>query len=114
MFIRDATPEDAEAASVVVKRSITELCHADHKNDPAILARWLANKTPEHFRSWIDLQDNSLLVAVEQGQIVSVASVTHVGRIGLNYVSPEFRFRGVSRAIGSASFVAKQKCSRKR
>jgi hypothetical protein len=28
-------------------RSIAELCVLDHRNDPAILARWLANKTPE-------------------------------------------------------------------
>ena len=35
--IRDATPDDAEAACDVLRRSISELCVADHGNDPAIL-----------------------------------------------------------------------------
>ena len=41
MEIRDAMPDDAIAGCDVLKRSIAELCIADHKNDPAILARWL-------------------------------------------------------------------------
>ncbi|MCK1544818.1 GNAT family N-acetyltransferase [Bradyrhizobium sp. 179] len=99
MLIRNAKPEDADAACVVMKRSIAELCHADHKDDPAILTRWLGNKTPEIFRAWIAQGDNSVLVAVEGGEILAVGSVTNVGRIGLNYVSPDARFRGVSRAM---------------
>lgn len=39
MRIRDATPYDAIAGCKVLRRSIAELCTADHKNDPAILAR---------------------------------------------------------------------------
>ncbi|WP_154071510.1 hypothetical protein [Bradyrhizobium lablabi] len=35
MRIRDAVPEDATAAWEVVRRSIAELCVADHHNDPA-------------------------------------------------------------------------------
>jgi hypothetical protein len=27
-----------------MRRSIAELCVADHKNDPLIVARWLGNK----------------------------------------------------------------------
>ena len=42
MEICDAVPEDAPAAYEVFKRSISELCHADHLNDPVILGRWLA------------------------------------------------------------------------
>lgn len=99
MLIRDAILEDADAACVVMKRSIAELCNADHKNDPAILTRWLGNKTPEIFAAWIAQGDNSVLVAVEGGEILAVGSVTNVGRIGLNYVSPDARFRGVSRAM---------------
>ena len=41
-------PDDAIAGCDVLKRSIAELCIADHKNDPAILARWLGNKTIEY------------------------------------------------------------------
>jgi GNAT superfamily N-acetyltransferase len=97
--IRDATPEDASAACGVMKRSIAELCAADHRNDETILTRWLGNKTPEIFETWIRQADNSLLVAVEDEAIIAVGSVTDAGEITLNYVSPDARFRGVSKAM---------------
>jgi GNAT superfamily N-acetyltransferase len=97
--IRAATAEDAPAACQIVRRSIAELCVADHQNDEQILNRWLSNKTPEVFQSWIGQSDNSLLVAVDDGEIVAVGSVTDAGQITLNYVSPDARFRGVSRAL---------------
>jgi GNAT superfamily N-acetyltransferase len=99
MNIRDATIEDAAAACHVLRRSISELCTADHGNDPEILRRWLANKTPEIVASWIAQPNNSLLLAVEGETILGVASVTDAGEITLNYVSPDARFRGVSRAL---------------
>ncbi len=99
MEIRDGRAEDAPAACQVLWRSIAELCVADHQNDPAILARWLSNKTPKVFRSWITQAANSVLVAVEGDDILAVGSVTDEGKITLNYVSPDVRFRGVSRAL---------------
>ena len=96
--IRDATPDDAVAACNVLRRSISELCVADHGNDPAILAAWLRNKTPEIVASWATYPGNSLLVAVEGDAILAVGSVTDSGEITSNYVSPDARFRGVSRA----------------
>jgi GNAT superfamily N-acetyltransferase len=99
MHIRDAVPEDAPAACEVVRRSISELCSADHHNDPVILGRWLANKTPEIVASWIVKPANPVLVAVESGSILAVGAVTDAGEITLNYVSPDARFRGVSRAL---------------
>ena len=102
MEIRDAAADDAEAACKVLRRSIAELCREDHHDDPAILRRWLNNKTPEFFLSWLAQSDNSLLVAVEDGRVIAVGSVTDRGKINLNYVSPEARFRGVSRALLSA------------
>lgn len=99
MEIRDAVAEDAEAACQVMRRSIAELCLADHRNDPTILRRWLGNKTPENFASWMTQSDNSILVAVECGSILAVGSVTDAGKITLNYVSPDARFRGVSRSM---------------
>jgi GNAT superfamily N-acetyltransferase len=99
MEIRDAVVGDAEAACQVMRRSIAELCLADHRNDPAILQRWLRNKTPEFFISWLNQPDNSLLVAVEGRRILAVGSVTDAGKITLNYVSPDVRFRGVSRGM---------------
>ena len=102
MKIRDAVAEDAEAACHVMRRSIAELCSTDHRNDPAILQRWLGNKTPESFMSWLSQPNNSLLVAVEDGKVLAVGSVTDAGEITLNYVSPDARFRGVSRAMLAA------------
>jgi GNAT superfamily N-acetyltransferase len=97
--IRDATPEDAEAACDVLRRSISELCVADHGNDPAILKAWLGNKRPEIVAAWARQPGNSLLVAVEDDAILAVGSVTDAGEITLNYVAPDARFRGVSRAL---------------
>src|SRR5260370_11974189 len=99
MEMRDAVPADAQAACEVLRRSIVELCVADHRNDPAILKRWLANKTPEIVASWIAQPGSSLLVAVEEKTILAVGAVSDTGEISLNYVSPDARFRGVSRAI---------------
>ena len=99
MEIRDAVPEDAPAGCAVMSRSIAELCVADHKDDPTILARWLGNKTVENFVARIEQPDNSLLVAVKDGKILAVGFVTDSRSIGLNYVSPDARFRGVSRAL---------------
>ena len=98
MKIRDAVPADAAAACQVLRRSIAELCLADHHSDPAILDRWLANKTPEIVASWITQPGSSMLVA-EGAAILAVGAVTDAGEITLNYVSPDARFRGVSRAM---------------
>jgi GNAT superfamily N-acetyltransferase len=100
--IRDAISADAEAACEVMRRSITELCKADHHNDPKILAAWLANKQPRIFEAWLAEPDNSILVAVEDGRVVSVGAVRDNGEITLNYVSPDARFKGVSRALLAA------------
>lgn len=99
MEIRDAVLEDAPAACQVLRRSISELCVGDHGNNVAILAQWLANKTPDIVASWIAKPGNSVLVAVEGGTILGVGPVTDNGEINLNYVSPDARFRGVSRAL---------------
>ena len=102
MAIRDAVPEDAAAACHVLRESISRLCVADHRDDPAILNAWLANKTPEMVAAWAVQEGNSLLLAVEGDAVLGVGSVMDAGRITLNYVSPDARFRGVSRALLSA------------
>ena len=117
MKIRDAAPEDAAAACEVMRRSIVELCSADHRNDPAILGQWLANKTPEIFRSWIR-PDNALLIATENSHILAVSCVNNTGEITLNYVSPDARLRGVSSALLEALELramawGRQKCTLK-
>ena len=99
VIVRDATPADAVAAGDVMRASITELCAADHHNDPQILSRWLANKTPEVFAAWLADPGASLLVAAEGESILAVDSVRNDGEITLNYVAPNARFRGVSSAL---------------
>jgi GNAT superfamily N-acetyltransferase len=101
MIIRDAVSEDAAAACQTMRRSIAELCSADHHNDPTILQRWLNDKTPEIFRTWIK-PDNSLLVVIGNNRILAVGCVTNTGEITSNYVSPDARFRGVSSALLTA------------
>ncbi len=98
MKIRDAVPDDASAACEVMRRSITELCAPDHGNDPVILRRWLSNKTPEIFRSWLR-PGSSVLVAVDNHRVLAVGCITDDGEITLNYVSPDARFRCVSTAL---------------
>ena len=100
--IRDATPADAAAACLVLRRSITQLCVDDHLNDPAILDRWLANKTPEVVAGWAAEHESSLLIAVEGEAILAVGAVKDTGEITLNYVAPEARFRGVSSMLLAA------------
>ena len=99
MQVRQARAEDAEAACVVLRRSITELCRDDYRGDGPTLAAWLADKTPENVRTWIGNPDSHVLVADEGGAILGVAALQNTGRISLNYVSPDARFRGVSKAL---------------
>jgi GNAT superfamily N-acetyltransferase len=97
--IRDATKDDAAAACHVLRASISELCIADHRNDPAILGRWLASKTPENLVLWIADPHTSMLLAVEDEVVLAVGSVKDNGEITLNYVSPAARFHGASSAL---------------
>jgi GNAT superfamily N-acetyltransferase len=97
MQIRSARHDDAEQACEVVRRSITELCHADHRGDAPTLALWLANKTPDNMRRWID--QHCGFVATDGAAIVGIAVLKRTGEIVLNYVSPDARFHGVSKAL---------------
>lgn len=99
ILIRVAHPGDAAGACETMRRSIVELCSSDHRDDRAILDRWLSNKTPDSVAAWIADKDNRLFVAVEQGRVLAVGAVRTDGEITLNYVSPDARFRGVSRAM---------------
>ncbi len=99
MQIRKAALEDAPAACAVLRRSIAELCQADHRDDPVAIDRWLANKTPENVSAWIADPYNHVYVAMENGIVIGVGAVTNSGVIMLNYVSPDARFKGVSKAM---------------
>ena len=97
--IRAAQMREAGAICEVLRRSIVELCVRDHQNDPARLAKWLANKTPENVAGWIADPDTCMFVAVVEGDVLGVGSIRSGGEIALNYVSPDGRFQGISRAM---------------
>ena len=99
MLIRKARIDDAAGACETMRRSIAELCGSDHHDDPAVLRRWLANKTPAVVGGWIAHPENVVLVAVEEETVLAVGIVRHDGEITCNYVSPDARFRGVSKAM---------------
>jgi GNAT superfamily N-acetyltransferase len=99
MLIRKATPDDAEISCDILRRSIIDLCRADHNDSPDHLTEWLRNKTPEIVRGWYSDPENFCVVAELNNEIVGVGSINAKGEIGLLYVSPTARFRGVSKAM---------------
>jgi GNAT superfamily N-acetyltransferase len=99
MLIRQATPDDAEISCDILRRSIMDLCRADHNDSPDHLAEWLRNKTPEIVRGWYSDPENFCVIAELNNEIVGVGSINTKGELGLLYVSPTARFRGVSKAM---------------
>lgn len=100
--IRPAVPADAAAMSAVLTASIRDLCTADHRNDPEILAGWLRNKTPDMVLRMLERPGAQFLVAERDGEIAAAGCLTGPDEIGLNYVAPAHRFQGVSRTLLAA------------
>lgn len=101
-MIRTARLAEAGALCELLRRSITTLCVQDHHNDPRTLDKWLANKNPETLAAWIANEGGEMLVAERGGALCAVGWVLRSGEIALNYVAPEARFSGVSKAMISA------------
>lgn len=102
VVVRRANLVDAESAVTVLRRSITELCVADHHNDPGVLCEWLENKTADNVRSWIGSPHTFMVVAEVRGAVCGVASLGVTGRILLCYLLPEVQSTGVGRALLAA------------
>jgi len=102
ILVRRATPADVPAMSAVLVASITDLCVADHRDDPAILGRWLDNKSPEMVARMLAAPGAAFFVAELGGEIAAVGCVNEPDEIGLNYVSPSHRLVGVSKALLAA------------
>jgi len=100
--IRKAVETDAVDAITTLHRSITELCVADHKHDAHEIDAWLSNKTVEAWSKWVARNDAVLLVAIRDKTIVGVGMATFRGEILLNYVHPDARYSGVSKALLAA------------
>jgi GNAT superfamily N-acetyltransferase len=99
VVVRRVGVEDTNAVVTVLRRSITELCVADHRNDPGVLGAWLENKTAENVRTWIESPRNFMVVAEVGGAVSGVASLGLTGGILLCYLLPEVQFTGVGRAL---------------
>jgi HAD superfamily hydrolase (TIGR01509 family) len=97
--VRAALPEEAAEIAGLLRRSIIELCVADHGNRPETLAAWLENKTPEAVQGWLATPGQRLIVAELDGRLAGVAAARADGSILLNYVSPDFTRRGVGSVL---------------
>jgi GNAT superfamily N-acetyltransferase len=97
--VRRADPRDAQAATDVLRRSITELCVLDHRGDADTLGKWLANKTPQNFLLWLASDDNFCVVAEADSQVVGVGLLHRSREIRLCYLAPGAQGKGIGKAI---------------
>ncbi len=96
--VRRAREADAPEMSRILIASITELCAADHHRDPTVIAAWTANKSVEGVRALLATVDSELYVADRDGAVLAVGAIQG-DMVGLNYVDPQHRRAGVSRAL---------------
>jgi GNAT superfamily N-acetyltransferase len=99
IIIRPAKPQDANAAVNVLRRSITELCSSDHRDDAASLAQWLANKTTQNFLAWLADNNNFCFVAEGCDRLLGMGMLGRTGKIHLLYLLPGAQRRGIGKAI---------------
>ncbi len=98
--VRKATSDDADAACAAVRRSIAELCGADYRHEEPVMSDWLANKTPDNFRKWIESPDAFSVVAVSgAGDVVGFGQMSRAGWVQLCYIVPEALHQGYGKAL---------------
>jgi GNAT superfamily N-acetyltransferase len=97
--VRQAEPRDAEAAIDVLRRSITDLCTVDHRGDADTIEKWLANKTPQNFLSWLANSDNFCVVAEANNRLLGVGLLHRSGEVRLCYLAPGAQLQGIGKAI---------------
>ena len=100
--VRPATEDDAAAACKVIRSSILECCREDHRDDVAVVERWLRNKTTEFVRKVIVAPTAFSFVASVGDEAVGFASALETGEVTLCYVVPSMRFTGVGKALLAA------------
>ena len=83
--VRQAVAADALAATHILRRSISQLCVADHRNDPGRLESWLQDKTVSNVVAWIASVDNYCVVASINDSICGFGAMTVEGEIMLCY-----------------------------
>lgn len=87
--------------SAVLIASITVLCRADHGDDPAQIAHWTRNKSPDGVRAMMANPALTLFVAEHDGVLAAVGGIDS-DCIALNYTSPGYRFVGAGKALLAA------------
>jgi len=97
--VHRACAADAVEACEVLRRSIVELCIADHHQDQQVLAAWLQNKTPQTVAAWINSATHFAVVAVAVTGISGFGLIQRQGEIQLCYVAPELVRRGAGRLL---------------
>lgn len=115
-LVRPATRADAADVCTVQIEAIRESCVLDHHNDPAILARWLGNKTEATVARLLADPQTRLIVAECDGAVAGVGKATCNGEIQLCYVRPSLQGRQVGRAllVHLESWITAQGCSHAR
>ncbi len=98
--VRPATSDDVDSACTAVRRSIQEICGPDYGHDEKVMSAWLANKTPDDLRTWIESADRFCVVAVSpSGEIVGFGQVNRSGCVELCYVAPTGLYQGYGKAM---------------
>lgn len=97
MTLRRATVFDVFDLSRVLIRSITQLCRADHRDDPQAIAKWTANKTPDSIRDWIK-GGAHIWLAEHAGQVAAVGGLRECD-ITLLYIDPDHTGLGIGSAM---------------
>jgi GNAT superfamily N-acetyltransferase len=100
--VRPARLADVPAMSRVMTASVTELCSLDHHDDPANIAAWVSNRTPDGVAKMLARPAQRFYVAESENEIAAVGAVNDEGVVIFNYVSPAHRFRGVSSTLLAA------------
>lgn len=94
-----ASSADAHEIAQLLRRSIVELCTSDHGNDPDRIEPWLARKTAESIETWIDGPGGTFVAQDHDKKVLGFGMGSPQGHVLLNYVLPEARFTGVSKAL---------------
>ena len=98
--VRIATSDDAHAACAAVRRSIAEVCGPAYGHEEPVMSDWLANKTPNNFREWIESPDAFSVVAVAgAGDVVGFGQMSRAGWVQMCYIVPEALYQGYGKAL---------------
>jgi GNAT superfamily N-acetyltransferase len=96
LVIRVAARADAAFMAELRSASIQDLCSADHHDDPVAIRTWVG--PADKFARLLDQPGVTLVVAEIAGRIVGLGGLSG-DTITLNYVHPDYRFQGVSKAL---------------